>query len=307
MIRFLSAIRRQSPDAGALLRVLKRRSRIAASAAALTVLAPLAAAAAGAVNTGTGPVTIGEAAAVYRTMLDDMTTFSGMGFWSMDEVTRTETALRGYDPNHVTQGWFAHHAMDIANRVDFATTVRREADAMGDAAFLTMLETKPAYLRRLPGMRASVKTVMDSINQTTAVIMATGELVEIRATRLQSAREGGVPMTGERAVATGADLIGKYDRAGLYAPSTAPKTAQPALDRVLVLAAQMVVGAADPATPHTEISLTGEKKMRRCVTFSKLNLQQCGAATRFPDERAFCVGRHGLGELGECWRWMLGN
>ncbi len=295
-----------SPKTESTLRRSSRLAGLGAAAGALAVLFVSLGTEAGTVNRQTAPSSLGDLAASYRSVVRDMETFTSMSFRSMDDVTRSRSLIARYDPAAIVEGWFVHHAMLVANDTRFAGQITTLADDMGRDALLTRLDQDPSYLRNTARVDTAVSIVQDAVNDMTAQMAATKELVVDRANELQYQRAGIEPPSRVTA-STPAELVSRYDRRGLYAPHSTPERARPVIDQVLVLAARISLDAVHGDDLVATRTLTTERGMKRCVTFSKLNMNQCVAAVRFPHEEAFCLGRHGVGELGECWRWMLGS
>ena len=79
--------------------------------------------------------------------------------------------------------------------------------------------------------------------------------------------------------------------------------AQAVMDRVLNLAARYAVGNINDKVVDVYSKNT---KSDQCLSMAKLTLTQCIAATRTPYEEAFCLGEHGLNDIGSCVGWVAG-
>ncbi|HXI87632.1 MAG TPA: hypothetical protein VNH64_09245, partial [Parvularculaceae bacterium] len=75
------------------------------------------------------------------------------------------------------------------------------------------------------------------------------------------------------------------------------------IDRVLNLAARYAAGWGDRQAVETYAK---NDHAKQCLTFTELTLKQCIAATRTPYEEAFCLGEHGLSDVGGCLGWVAG-
>jgi hypothetical protein len=72
-----------------------------------------------------------------------------------------------------------------------------------------------------------------------------------------------------------------------------------ALDRMAAVAALQALDAID--THQTEVSqLLDDPRSRDCLEMAQLQLYQCMSAAHFRYENAFCLGEHGLREIGTC-------
>jgi hypothetical protein len=72
-----------------------------------------------------------------------------------------------------------------------------------------------------------------------------------------------------------------------------------ALDRMAAVAALETLGAVD--TNQSAVSrLIADPRSRDCFEMAQLQLYQCMSAARFRYENAFCLGQHGLRDVGRC-------
>lgn len=72
-----------------------------------------------------------------------------------------------------------------------------------------------------------------------------------------------------------------------------------ALDRMTSVAALQALDAVD--TNQSAMSrLISDPRSRDCVEMAQLQLYQCMSAARFRYENAFCIGQHGLRDVGSC-------
>lgn len=73
-----------------------------------------------------------------------------------------------------------------------------------------------------------------------------------------------------------------------------------AADQVATLAAFRIMGIDSANAPQVRQAL-GEGPMRSCISTAQLNTNQCVAANSFPFETVDCIGKHAIGEVGECF------
>ncbi|GIK50798.1 MAG: hypothetical protein KJZ75_14630 [Hyphomonadaceae bacterium] len=72
-----------------------------------------------------------------------------------------------------------------------------------------------------------------------------------------------------------------------------------ALDRMAAVAALQALDAVD--TQQSAVSrLISDPRSRDCIEMAQLQLYQCMSAARFRYENAFCLGQHGLRDIGTC-------
>lgn len=95
--------------------------------------------------------------------------------------------------------------------------------------------------------------------------------------------------------------------AGVVEVAAAPVTYQwrvnltrgEALDRMAAVAALQALDAVD--TNQSAVSrLISDPRSRDCFEMAQLQLYQCMSAARFRYENAFCLGQHGLRDIGTC-------
>lgn len=76
-------------------------------------------------------------------------------------------------------------------------------------------------------------------------------------------------------------------------------TRSEALDRMAAVAALQALDAVD--TNQSAVSrLIADPRSRDCIEMAQLQLYQCMSAARFRYENAFCLGQHGLRDMGTC-------
>lgn len=72
-----------------------------------------------------------------------------------------------------------------------------------------------------------------------------------------------------------------------------------ALDRMAAVAALQALDAVD-ANQSAVSRLIADPRSRDCIEMAQLQLYQCMSAARFRYENAFCLGQHGLRDIGLC-------
>ena len=72
-----------------------------------------------------------------------------------------------------------------------------------------------------------------------------------------------------------------------------------ALDRMAAVAALQALDAVD-ANQSAVSRLISDPRSRDCLEMAQLQLYQCMSAARFRYENAFCLGQHGLRDVGAC-------
>lgn len=72
-----------------------------------------------------------------------------------------------------------------------------------------------------------------------------------------------------------------------------------ALDRMAAVAALQALDAVD-SNQSAVTRLIADPRSRDCIEMAQLQLYQCMSAARFRYENAFCLGQHGLRDIGTC-------
>ena len=72
------------------------------------------------------------------------------------------------------------------------------------------------------------------------------------------------------------------------------------MDRALTVGALTVI-AATPAESARALAALDDPPTRTCLAMQQLEFRQCVSVSYTPDEDAFCLARHGLGGVGECF------
>ncbi|MCX7359810.1 MAG: hypothetical protein NT015_16935 [Alphaproteobacteria bacterium] len=72
-----------------------------------------------------------------------------------------------------------------------------------------------------------------------------------------------------------------------------------ALDRMAAVAALQALDAVD-SNQSAVSRLIADPRSRDCIEMAQLQLYQCMSAARFRYENAFCLGQHGLRDIGTC-------
>ena len=86
-----------------------------------------------------------------------------------------------------------------------------------------------------------------------------------------------------------------FDRETLF---NQPYTA--GVNRAMAIAAISILGEGTGVNEQAVIALLDEKQSPRCLGESKLNLNQCLAASRFHFDDVFCMGQHIMMDTGNC-------
>ena len=119
---------------------------------------------------------------------------------------------------------------------------------------------------------------------------------------LQQAGNSGAPSLWDGVVdaASGIKFPGFRSGSSTSSRQTVRRGQEVAADQVATLAAFRIMSV--DATNATQVrQALGEGPMRSCLSTAQLNTNQCVAANSFPFETVDCIGKHAIGEVGECF------
>lgn len=101
------------------------------------------------------------------------------------------------------------------------------------------------------------------------------------------------------AVSGGADVVEVSATPVTYQWRINPTRGE-AVDRMASVAALAALDAQDDAHASAVSQLMNDRRSRDCFEMAQLQLYQCMSAARFRYENAFCLGQHGLRDVGIC-------
>jgi len=148
----------------------------------------------------------------------------------------------------------------------------------------------------------------------------------VRVAQLKAAQEKGRPVSstflaamnapaaGESQTEQGSRLLQQISQALKIGPSSAYASStsltgglkykaqnRDTIDRMVTLAAYQELDPSSKLASEQETVML-DPKTKDCLEWSKLQLNQCVAASRFKYEHAFCLGRHALKDVGACMK-----
>lgn len=284
-----------------------------------------------------------DAAASYVRYREDVATIEATPFDKPSATREAHKKLAAHDPDMLTAGWVAYAALVAADTPEFVAALqkevggkkkrRRRGKLQGRDAFFAKLSEDPRYPRKLDGADAAIERVLIMTARDAHRFNKLGESFKTQAYAMQKTK------WGKKRIASSSKRIGEASdyassrpapavptltsstNNGVTAPVLASATetwdynwgeegsfdrvnepnAQAVIDRVLNLAARYAVGGINEKLVSVYAK---NSKSQRCLSFAKLTLTQCIAATRTPYEEAFCLGEHGLNDIGSCIGWV---
>ena len=285
-----------------------------------------------------------ETAAEYIRYREDVAAIEATPFDNAAATRDAHKRLAAHGAKELSSGWVAYAALVAADTPEFAEALQKEVNSnkkygkrklKGKDAFFAKLSEDPSYPRKLKGANAAIDRVLTMTAQDARRFTTLGEAFKSQAYAMQKTK------WGKKRIAASSKRIGEASKYASTRPSAAPPDMEPStddgvtmptlssadetwaydwgadnasgrmkdakaqviIDRVLNLAARYAVGGMNEKVVEV---YSKNNKSERCLDMAKLTLTQCIAATRTPYEEAFCLGEHGLNDIGSCVGWVAG-
>ncbi|MEL7491152.1 MAG: hypothetical protein AAGJ73_10560 [Pseudomonadota bacterium] len=285
-----------------------------------------------------------ETAASYVRYRKDVAAIEATPIDNPSATREAHKRLAAHDPDALTAGWVAYAALVAADTPEFAAAIQKEVGGKkrkrrkrgalaGKDALYAKLSQDPTYPRSLDGSKAAVDRVLAMTAQDANRFNKLGEAFKAQAYAMQKTK------WGKKRISAPSKRISEANDYASSRPAAAPPATSPAandgviapmlasanehwdhnwgasgasgrlkngnaqavMDRVLNLATRYAMGGVNDKLVDVYAKNT---KSQRCLSMAKLTLTQCIAATRTPYEEAFCLGEHGLNDIGNCVGWV---
>ena len=264
------------------------------------------------------PPSVQEIAAEYGRFSRDLVDISAMKLNTPKEVRKAYALLKNHEPNLLSKGWIAKAAVRASQDVAFQNAIRQKVDSDGKEKFLKKLSSKKYSISKDLKAKRTSSAVVDTVMEDVALMHKLGDNVLARAYSLQKSRWGALELPNTLTYEDpplSLQFIPAQQLASTVAPLQKPaagvKTAKPSAgmkkitNRVLKLAARMELNAAEGKERSKTERLMANQKMEQCLSWAKLNMNQCVAVAGKPSEWAFCTAKHALTERAQCWSWVV--
>ena len=285
-----------------------------------------------------------DRAASYVQFREDVATIESTPMKSAEATRDAHKRLAAHDPSNLSSGWVAYAALVAAQTPEFSAALKEQVKSSkrfkgtkqrGRNGFFATLSQDPSYPRKLKGASAAIDRVLAMTASDTSRVTALGEEFKSQAYSMQKTN------WGKKRIANGSKRVNEASQfaaarpqasspgietktnKGVTTPTLASgkdmwspdwgaegasfqvteKNAQVIIDRVLNLAARYSLGGMNEKVVEV---YSKNNKSQQCLSMAKLTLAQCIAASRTPYEEAFCLGEHGLGDMGTCVGWVAG-
>jgi hypothetical protein len=268
-----------------------------------------------------------EALDAYALYQNDVSNLLGADVDSGAVVDAALARISRHNSDAVARGWIAYSALAAAQSPQFVSSIQRRIDEQGRAAVLSQLRDDPTYARRQNSAQA-IRLILDAASADGARAGLAGapydrfaqqashvqlvasrlgvDLGEARLTPDMRARLRIGPLAAQPSEDAGAfggrrfwdSLAGRDGPAPGARGGHERQVYAQVTDHILTLSAYIVAGAADDA-PTSD--LLGDRITQQCLQMQRLELRQCLSVSVEANERAYCLGAHGLTGPGACF------
>ena len=238
----------------------------------------------------------------YRKFIADLTYIAKLRLDDPKNLARARQMLVNHNLISLARGWLAACSEIAARSQDFISGIEKAASQNGGADNLkSTIEKQPFMVRDFGGWQSASLAIRKQIAQDT-LLMAS---VAWRLSEIAYGRTGNEARLA--AEANKGNITSGAPTAAAAASSLPASSTKPLMTQILALGAhlhlsnQSSVGL-DPAAS----AMAANKDNDQCLRWAQLNLDQCLAAARDNQERAYCLGKLGIEERANCWSWIAG-
>lgn len=265
-----------------------------------------------------------EAASEYRDYMRKATA-TPASFANGSAIEDSLVADEAYEAQQLSRGVIAYGALVALQDPGFVAGVRTFAvDPDGRKAMAARIASDPSYVAVLPSAASAAGLVIATLNNDSAKLRGSGELVKqfaydvqhqawskkdvidpagrlARAKSLSAAPMTPVPdeVEGLKGAVTGSDSKVAPKMILVSGVAAAPPYT-PVVNRALAIAALAALGEGGEDNEAQVLSLLNESTGGFCLNMSKLNLYQCLAVAKPWYEDVFCLGQHVLIDTSQC-------
>jgi hypothetical protein len=280
--------------------------------------------------------TAGEYAAYHRVVADLRDAPIGSAA-DLDEAMDRLTTF--YSDDRLIRGWIAYTAAVASQHPEYLDDIREVADYYGPQAAMSGLMYDPAYATSFRHAGEAQASVVSALEQDNAEILAVSERFRAAAYELQSARWANsrardrqdrlaaITTAGSREISLTDDVLisleanlasgvpasslsaapGSTTLASAGAPQLSLTVGQSQvtpdrarIGRMLSVAALQAISTDPSQSEQAMNALLSDPQVERCMTWVRLDLQQCVAAGHFKYEDSFCIAEHALLDVSRC-------
>lgn len=261
---------------------------------------------------------VAEAAAVYLAYMSS-TSHLTADFANGGQVRQSMLQAAAYEPVQLSRGMVAYAAVVALQSPEFVNGVRGlAADPANRDILLRRIIQDPSYVTQLPGASHAAGLIASQLQGNGSQVYAAGAAIKQmaydvqrqrwstqhvtdRESRLEQVRVLGItplsPDLGSSSTLQQAALSGQ----GLgFAPADSQPPYTQTVIRGMALAAIAALGQAGDDNRVLTDALLNEPVSADCLSFTRLMILQCLAASRPQYEEIFCLGQHLMMDTGQC-------
>jgi hypothetical protein len=250
----------------------------------------------------TQPVTATSDA--YRKFIADLTYIAKLRLDDPKNLARARQLLVNHNLISLARGWIAWCGEIAAQSQEFVNGVEKAAGQNGGADNLkSTIAKQPFTVLDFGGWQSASLAIRKQIAEDSALMASVAwRLSEIAYGR--TANEAHLAQEANKGNLTSA--APRDASPSVSAASTLGSRSKPIMTQMLALGAHLHLSNAstvglDPAAT----AMATNKDNDQCLRWAQLNLDQCLAAARDNQERAYCLGKQGIEERAKCWSWIL--
>ncbi|HXZ68201.1 MAG TPA: hypothetical protein VEH07_06395 [Alphaproteobacteria bacterium] len=242
--------------------------------------------------------------AAYRTFIAGLATLAKLRLDDPKNLARAKALLVKSDLISLAHAWLAQCA-EIASHSDAFVDGVEKAAAAGADQLNSNIEKQPGTALNIGGWQSASLAIRQEIAKDIQLM----ESISFRLSEISYGRAGGEAHFAE--LANRGDITSAAP-AGAPSPASVSPTlnerAKPLMAQMLALGAHMHLAKEASATGPDPLAATlvTNKDNDQCFRWAQLNLDQCMAAARDNQERAYCLGKQGIDERVKCWSVLLG-
>lgn len=234
----------------------------------------------------------------YETYRTNLKSLAENPIVTASDVKRAKQQLIFKDHEKMAQSFFAYTAALAAEDAGFAHDIGRGTSSKGKDSFLRSLDSTKVW--NVPGARTASSRVVAVVQDDASQMKAMAANFKQVSYDLQKSKKA-QPPANQVKFGTGVAFLNEGATASSYPKGATTNVNRKAMGDMLTLGAHLSAKATKGRHQERASSLVRNKEGAQCLKWAKLNLAQCLAASRDASEEAYCLSRHGLDEVADCW------
>lgn len=261
---------------------------------------------------------VAEAAAIYLSYAGTASSLPS-NFANGDEIRQSMLRAAAYEPVQLSRGIVAYAAIVALQSPEFVNGVRgMAADPANRDTLIRQIIADPAYATQLPGAAEAAGLISSQLQGTGTSMYSAGAAIKQtaydiqhqrwstqritdRESRLEQVRVLGVtPLNPDYSASATLQQSALSGHGLNLAPAAGTPPYTQAVVRGLALAALAALGQAGENNRLQTDALLNEPVSADCLSFTRLMILQCLAASRPHYEEIFCLGQHLVMDTAQC-------